>query len=239
MGKAFFILFCVIFLLASVFSLFWFGIVRFNYPSQDIYPVKGIDISHHQGIIAWNEMGKESFDFVYMKATEGGDFVDPRFEINWDSAGEINMLKGAYHFYRICKNGSEQAENFISVVPKSPHALPHAIDLEHIGNCRTSKPKEFVLKEISDYINRIEKHYGKTPIIYTTDRFYKEYLMDEYFEAKIWIRNIFKRPNLPDGRNWHLWQFTNRARIRGVEAYVDLNVFNGDRVAFEQFVSGH
>ena len=239
MRKIFIILFSVIFLLTSAFSFFWFGIIRFNYPSQEIFPVKGIDISHHQGVIAWKAIEKESLDFVYMKATEGGDFVDPRFKVNWDSATKINMLRGAYHFYRICKNGIEQAENFISVVPKAHNALPHAIDLEHMGNCKTSKPNELVRLEISDYINKIEKHYGKKPIIYATERFYKEYLMKEFVDTKIWIRNIFRRPKLPDGRKWYFWQFTNRARIRGVDAYVDLNVFNGDRAAFEKLVSVH
>ena len=225
--------------LLLVFALFWFGIIRFNYPSKETYPVKGIDISHHQGIIDWKALEKEALDFVYMKATEGGNFVDPKFKLNWKSAGKIKISRGAYHFYRICKNGIEQAENFISVVPRLQNAMPHAIDLEHKGNCKTSKSKKMIRKEISDYITKVKNHYGKAPVIYVTDKFFREYLMNEFSDTKIWIRNIFNRPTLPDYRKWHIWQFTNRGRINGVDTYVDLNVFNGDKSAFVKFVQSH
>ena len=69
-----------------------------------------------------------------MKATEGGNFIDPKFRSNWKSAGKINISRGAYHFYRICKNGIEQAENYISVVPKHENSMPHAIDFGNSGD---------------------------------------------------------------------------------------------------------
>jgi lysozyme len=40
--------------------------------------VQGLDVSHHQGEIRWGEVPK-SFSFVYIKATEGGDFKDKKF----------------------------------------------------------------------------------------------------------------------------------------------------------------
>ena len=200
--------------------------------------MRGIDISHHQGAINWKALESEGFDFVYMKATEGGNFVDPRFKVNWRSAGKIKISRGAYHFYRICKNGIEQSENFISVVPKNQNSMPHAIDLEHVGNCQTSKSNQMIRKEITDYIRRIQAHYGKPPIIYTTDRFYREYLMDQFTGTKLWIRNIFCEPKLPDHRNWCLWQFADRGKMKGIDTFVDLNVFKGDKAAFLRFVQG-
>ena len=41
-----------------VYSLFEYGIIRFNYPDNKMYPIVGLDISHHQGNINWNEINK-------------------------------------------------------------------------------------------------------------------------------------------------------------------------------------
>src|SRR5688500_17073729 len=67
-----------------VFSLFalllyWTGILRFNYPSVKDFPIRGIDISHHQGKIDWRALKNEDISFVFMKATEGGDYKDEKF----------------------------------------------------------------------------------------------------------------------------------------------------------------
>lgn len=74
------------------------GILRFNYPSREKYPIHGIDISHHQGDIDWDVLSQQDIQFVYMKATEGGDWVDPKFRTFWKSALEKELVIGAYHF---------------------------------------------------------------------------------------------------------------------------------------------
>src|SRR5689334_22820411 len=57
---------------------------RMNYPDPERFPVRGIDVSHHQGLIDWPTVaGEPHLAFVYVKATEGGDWTDPRFAENW------------------------------------------------------------------------------------------------------------------------------------------------------------
>ncbi len=215
-----------------------YSALRFFYFSKIHYSIKGIDISHHQGIIDWNELEKEKIDFVYMKATEGGDFVDPKFNTNWEKASHRQISKGAYHFYRACKGGIEQANNFISVVPKAENSLPHAVDIESVGNCKEPKSKEILVKEIAEYIKKIKEHYGKTPIIYTSNNFYRDFLMNDFSDMKIWIRDISNFPALPDNRMWHIWQFSHNGRVRGIENQVDLNVFYDNKLNFQKFIAG-
>lgn len=51
------------------------------------YEVKGIDISHYQGNINWYEFRENNtYSFVFMKATEGHDYVDVTFFKNWKEA---------------------------------------------------------------------------------------------------------------------------------------------------------
>lgn len=128
-------IFVYIFILAilsigSVFALLFFGIVWFNNPSRNDYPVQGIDVSNHQGKINWKLVKDDRVDFAYIKATEGGDFVDNSFVFNWNEARKHNITIGAYHFFTLCKSGEEQAKNYIDIVPVTDGSLPPANTLE-------------------------------------------------------------------------------------------------------------
>ncbi len=214
----------------GLMALLYFGVIRFNYPSKSEYPVRGIDISHHQGIINWEQLKMEDIHFVIIKATEGADYQDPRFAENWRNSHDNGYLTGAYHFYRLCKTGEEQAENFIRTVPNMSDNIAPTIDLEFGGNCETNKTTKQILEEIERFMQILEEHYGKKPIIYVTQEFYDEYLIDQFILNPIWIRNIFFKPELPDDRDWLLWQFANRAHLDGIDMYVDLNVLNGNNL---------
>lgn len=112
------------------------------------YPIQGFDVSHHQGEIKWRKISPKNYQFVYLKATEGGDFKDRLFQNNWLAAREQGLHVGAYHFYRLCRKGRIQAENFIATVPKKTDALPPVIDLEYDNACIHQFTQEQLLAEI-------------------------------------------------------------------------------------------
>ena len=207
--------------------LFYYGILQFNYPSKNKFPVRGIDISHHQGEINWAELKTENIKFVFIKATEGGDFKDQKFQDNWSNAKKDNYHVGAYHFYRVCKNGEEQASNFIQVVPKNADNLPPVVDLEFVGNYNTNKTKEQIQLEILNCLNILENYYEQIPILYVTEEFYKEYINNKFSKYPIWFRSIYHKPKLSEIKEWTFWQYSNRAHLKGIDGHVDLNVFNG------------
>jgi lysozyme len=230
-----------IFLLAALSGvalmyLLYDGKIRLNYPDKDKFPLAGIDISHHQGKIDWEALREEGISFVIIKATEGGDFKDRRFAENWADSKQEGYRTGAYHFYRFCKTGEEQARNFIESVPVEEDNLPPAIDLEFGGSCVNGATKQDILREVKIFLDTLEAHYGKKPIIYSTNEFYEQYLQNEFPGHPIWIRNIYQRPRLKDGRNWAIWQYANRGHLSGIDTYVDLNVINGS--SFEVVESG-
>ena len=57
-----------------------------NYQKPHDYPVHGIDVSKFQGEIDWSKVADSGVKFAWIKATEGGDRVDERFEANWEGA---------------------------------------------------------------------------------------------------------------------------------------------------------
>ncbi len=218
--------------------LLWFlfsrGYLRLNYPSYTKFPVRGIDVSHHQGKIDWAGIPKEEVHFAYIKATEGGDFQDPRFLENWTNAKGAGIKVGAYHFFTFCRPVSDQINNFISTVPVEQGDLPPALDLEYEGNCSKSSVKIQVPHDIDKFVEVLRIRYGKEPVLYTTYEFYEARLKPHAMLLnRVWIRSIFGAPERsPD---WIIWQFANRGRLPGIATPVDLNVFRGTFADLDAF----
>ena len=76
-----------------------------SYPEG--YEIHGIDISHHQGRIDWDELkdngtiNDSPIRFVMIKATEGSTQTDENFHDNFYQAREHGFTRGAYHFYSV------------------------------------------------------------------------------------------------------------------------------------------
>jgi lysozyme len=197
------------------------------------YPVKGIDVSHHQGEIDWQALRAAGVGFAYIKATEGLSFRDPRFAENWRRSGEAGILRGAYHFFSLCKPGAEQAANFIAVTPLEPLSLPHALDVEQMEVCPDGQLIASPVQEIRSFLDTAKKRFGRRPLIYTT----REFHLGEYLDKeRFWLRSILSAPGFESGR-WTLWQYHNRGRRPGISGPVDLDAFNGSAAEFQRFAS--
>lgn len=205
-------------------------------PSVKKYPIRGIDISHHQGKINWEILKTNNLDFVFIKATEGDDFVDKDFINNWENTRNIGLIRGAYHFFSLRIKGSIQADNYIKNVPAEKNSLPPVIDLEYGGNSKKKFTKSEFILEIIDYIEKIENYYKRGPVLYVTYDFYNDYIKDVQAleKYKLWIRSVFFEPRLLDNQ-WMFWQYSSRGHIKGITGYTDLNVFKFNLKEFKTF----
>ena len=219
--------------------LLYFGMLQLNRPSEEQYPVRGVDVSAYQGEIDWPTLSKQGVHFAFIKATEGSSHVDARFARNWEQAQKTSLRIGAYHFFSFDSAGQTQAENFIKTVPQTEGMLPPVVDLELYGEKKKNPPdKDRVLPELETMLALLEEAYGRKPILYTTAKSYRLYLAEGFAEYDIWIRDVLRKPKLPDGRAWTFWQYTDRARLEGYqgeERYIDLNVFCGTEAEFEAY----
>jgi lysozyme len=217
-------------------ALFYQGILSIHSPSRERFPIQGIDISVHQGEIDWAKIDRRSVNFVFIKATEGGDFRDRQFERNWLGAKSAGISRGAYHFFTFCKAGALQAQNFIDTVPLDRAALPPVIDLEFSGNCQRRPSQSELDRELTAYIQKVSAVYRQQPILYVTNEFYTAYLQGKFTKYAIWISDFYTTPDLNrDDRRWLFWQYSERGRIAGIDTLVDLNVFNGTIEQFQYF----
>ena len=76
--------------------------------------VLGFDISHYQSSVdfeaAYNDGGLR---FVYIKATEGLDYLDPVFSDHYTGATDAGFIRGGYHFAHGDESATDQADFFV------------------------------------------------------------------------------------------------------------------------------
>src|SRR5438477_11194724 len=101
----------VIGLVLLVLASYWLGLLIPNYPPTAKYPVRGVDVSHHQGTIDWSAVKRAGTSFAYIKATEGTQYQDPSFVQNWYGAAASGIVGGSYHFFTLVTAGQTQADN--------------------------------------------------------------------------------------------------------------------------------
>ena len=203
-----------------------------NFPSQRDYPVRGLDVSRHQGIIDWRKVSACGYRFVYLKATEGGDFQDASFKDNLRAARDAGFYCGAYHFFSLKTPGAVQAHNFINTVPRVKISLPPAVDLEFWGNSSSRPPVEALQANLRMYMESVKSAYGRYPIAYCSRDFADAYLKNFSID-QAWVRNIVFSPARDEKNPWVFWQFSERGRIPGIDGFVDLDVFHGPPERFE------
>ncbi len=207
------------------------------------FTLHGIDVSKYQGDIDWPTVKSAGVAFAYIKATEGGDHIDPKFQANWDGAKAAGIPRGAYHFVYWCRSPREEIDWFKRVVPAEPDALPPVLDVEATPTSRTCKrhlDRESALRDMRVMLQEMERHYGKRPVIYTTVDFYEAILSDnELNEYPIWVRSTKYSPHVKYGsRQWHFWQYQSDGVVPGINANVDRNAFHGDRNEWMAFANG-
>nr|WP_315162500.1 glycoside hydrolase family 25 protein [uncultured Flavobacterium sp.] len=188
----------------------------------------GLDVSEYQEKIRWSYVDtleqKYPIDFVFIRATVGNDRVDSQFKRNWLGAKENKMIRGAYHYYRPNENSIEQAELFIQTVTLKKGDLPPVLDIERLPKNQSIDSLKIGLKR---WLTKVESHYKIRPIIYTGEKYYDDFLKEEFSDYLFWIANYnFYREQIQD--EWLFWQFTEKAKVPGIKTNVDINIYNGD-----------
>ena len=210
-----------------------------SYPEG--YEIHGIDISHHQGRIDWEELKDNGqidhcpIRFVMIKATEGATQTDRNFRDNFFQARENGFTRGAYHFYSVHSPAEQQAYHFIKTVDLENGDLPPVLDVEH-------KPKnqsdEDFRHSVLKWLNIVESHYRVKPIIYTYFKFKTRYLSDPVFdEYPYWIAHYYV-DSLEYQGPWKFWQHTDVGRLPGIKGNVDFNIYNGSFYDLRQMTIG-
>ena len=75
--------------------------------------LSGIDVSHHNDVIDFDKVRAAGNRFVYVKASQDTEFIDPLFPANMARARAAGLAAGGYHFFDYTLDGKAQADHFL------------------------------------------------------------------------------------------------------------------------------
>ncbi|MFK4340833.1 MULTISPECIES: GH25 family lysozyme [unclassified Paenibacillus] len=191
---------------------------------------QGIDVSHYNGNIDWQQVAAAGKTFAFIKATEGTAYQDNQFLANVQGARDANILVGAYHFLNATTTDGarQEAANFARAIESAGGSLdlPPVMDYEN-------NPKGLTPSQISEvahaFLDETEKLTGRLPIVYTGNVFASKFdpTLSMY---KLWVArySTTQKPTaVPAWDNWWAWQYSSTGSVPGIRGNVDLNEFNG------------
>ena len=187
--------------------------------------VHGIDLSHYQGEVFWETVGENTkMAYVYLKATEGGDRIDAKYERNIELAHRYGLKVGSYHFFRPKTPLHLQLKNFTTQCRPGEQDLIPMIDVETLGGLSVGQFRD----SLTTFLGMIEKTYRQKPLVYTFRNFYNRHLIGVLNDYQLMIAMYTdEEPVLADERDITLWQYTGKGRIVGVNGYIDKSRFMG------------
>jgi lysozyme len=186
----------------------------------------------HHSRIAWPAVRAQGHRFVFIKATEGHNYVNPYFHHDWRGSARAGIYRGAYHFARPTRHmrsARAQAHKFVRVAGKA-HAhgqLPPTLDLESTGGLRPHR----LIRWTRVWLHTVRHLTHRRPMIYSYHYFWKHAMHHTraFRHYRLWGASYGHRPTT-FGRAWHrwtFWQYTSHGRVRGIHGHTDVNVFHG------------
>ncbi len=186
------------------------------YVDHERFPVRGFDISAHNGYANFKAAADAGYQFVFLKASEGTDFRDENFVLNYNKARHAGLKTGAY------QDGVEQANNLLRVVGPRPLDLGLVIDVEDSGNAK-GVPLDSIrarLQLMVEYLNMR----GHRVMLYSNRQGYEKYLLQDFEGMPLWICQFTDNSMNTD---WTFWQYDHHGKVPGIRGDVDLNVYAG------------
>lgn len=205
--------------------------------STATHKVKGCDVSHWDGSIDWIELKKSGISFIYIKATQGSEYIDPTFHNNWESAQNYGLIRGAYHFYDPHADPAAQADHFLAVIKPQKGDLLPVLDIEIAKGVDPDQLSE----DIGIWISKVKNALGRYPIIYTDGYFWNKSISKDFSQCPLWVAewDHRKNPLMPHGwKDWVFWQYSATGTLAGIpsaKGKVDLDTFNGDLQALKNY----
>ena len=200
------------------------------------YPL-GCDLSHMQSLNI-SDLSTD-FKFVYVKATQGASFVDPRFNQLWQQLkADPEKYRGCYIFWDCNYTAQEHIDNIkkLGINFNDPKVLPLVIDIEEQAkglDAMVAKNKAKYVADLQLLVKLAAELTGRKVMVYSDPSYFKDVLGGVIFEnTYLWLAAIQSTPpHVLNGWNKvDFWQYSWTGNKNGevvVGASMDLNYFMG------------
>ena len=216
-----------------------YGRLDFQYDRNNyLYALKtdsyaGIDVSIYQGEIDWEKVKASGIDFAIIRlgfrgyGEEGKLVEDEMAQTNLQGATEAGLPIGAYFFSQALsiEEADEEIEYMLEILGDYALQMPIVLDWEiPTDTARTANMDARTLTDIQKHFCALMTEMGYQPMVYfnwhqASNLMYLSELEDYPF----WLALYRDRMTFP--YKVEMWQYTDKGRVPGIEANVDINVY--------------
>ena len=148
--------------------------------------IKGFDSRYWNGHLP---VGYD-FDFYIAKATQNNAFVSPEFRSQWESAKQLGLNVGMYHYWQVWAPARGQADLYkrISDEVGGPGYFPPILDIE---DPRSEKARSTADKAW-DTLDAMEQMFGEEVVVYTANWWWQSWIepfisdSHPFYDRKLW-----------------------------------------------------
>ena len=191
----------------------------------------GIDVSKWNGDIDWDKVREAGVEFVIIRAgyrgsVTGSLVVDPCFEKNIEGAARAGLDTGVYFFTQAINEveAVEEASMVIELLKKYDVQYPVFIDTEGAGGNGRADGLDAATRTAvcQAFCNTMESEGYRAGVYASRNWYYNQLNVEELQNFYIWLAEYRSEP-LYQGR-YHMWQYTSKGQVDGIEGNVDMNV---------------
>lgn len=231
---------------------------RLLYTADRVY---GIDIARYQHInryrkacnISWKYLRIKSLgtrsekrisgivsypiSFVYIKATEGATVLNSYFKSDYQQARNHGIHVGAYHFFSSAPVEEQLAWFFKNTIYKKGD-LPPVLDLEPTDSYIKDRwgNDEIMFEQVLKWLKTVEAKFGVKPLLYVNQMFIRNHLSKASEEIQSYDLWVARYGEFKPYSHMIYWQISPDGKVSGIQSDVDINVFNGSKERFEEYL---
>lgn len=206
---------------------------------RDGESVTGIDVSHWQKEIDWEQVKESGVEFAmirlgYRGYELGAIGLDTYAIANLEGAIEAGLDVGVYFFSQALTPEEAEEEAYFVVEQLEPYqehiTMPVVFDWEHVNNAQARTNDMHDPDLLTDctlaFLQTIEVA-GYRPMVYFNRTQSWKYLnLEELKEYEFWLAAYTQRMDFP--YKIKMWQYTSTGSVPGVEGHCDVNIYFPD-----------
>lgn len=192
----------------------------------------GIDVSSYQGSIDWKKVKATDVEFTILKVIRKDLNPDKQFEANWKGCVDVGMpIHGVYNYSYATTVAKAKSDAKKVVAILNGRKTRVYLDVEDACQKGLGSLLIDIINAYADVIKSNGLEFG----VYTGQLFYNSYIKPfGGVNYPLWIARYGKndgtmdesyKPNIADIVGW---QFTSKAKIKGINGNVDKNIWYED-----------
>ncbi|MDE6673827.1 MAG: glycoside hydrolase family 25 protein [Acetatifactor sp.] len=191
----------------------------------------GIDVSKWNREIDWDQGKAAGGDFVIIRAgyrgsSTGSLVVDPYFEANIKGASMAGVKVGVYFFTQAVNEVEAVEEASMVLELTQDYSLDYPIFIDTEGAGGNGRADNLTVEErtlVCDaFCRTVENAGGESGVYASRNWYYNRVEVSRLERYYIWLAEYRSAP-LYDGY-YHMWQYTSKGSIEGIEGNVDMNI---------------